>query len=387
MNKNNNMTAIASAITSANIQVERLGVVASPHGRFQEEGVLNPAVFQDRDGNLVMIMRSVAVGNQSRLETLRQLWKDGKPAVDASGNEVGFERVGFALVPQAKYERRRRATTSGSFELVGGEGCEDPRVTFIPELDCYVMCYTAFGFDGPRIALATSQDGYKWKRLGLVNIPSIFGLAKDDKDAAFFPEPVFSPSGEVCLAMYHRPMVNVPVSGTLDQIQSTFKADPTERQCVRIAYIPLAPVKDNLINLLNVTESDLVLAPGANWGCFKVGAGTVPIRIKEGWLEIFHGVDQVIDERTGRYHSCYSAGLLLHDGDEPHRLLYVSPTTILKPETPEELSGIVNNVVFPTGMVARPDLSKDGNEVFDIFYGMADRLIGKCRLTVSFNEA
>ncbi|MBP9091983.1 hypothetical protein KBI23_13235 [bacterium] len=375
---NNNMTA--------NIHVERLGVVASPHGRFQEEGVLNPAVFQDRDGNLVMIMRSVAVGNQSRLETLRQLWKDGKPAVDASGKEVGFERVGFALVPQAKYERRRRATTSGSFELVGGEGCEDARVTFIAELDLFVMCYTAFGFDGPRIALATSQDGYKWKRLGLVHIPSVFGLAKDDKDAAFFPEPVFSPSGEICLAMYHRPMVNVPVSGTLDQIQSTFKADPTERQCVRIAYIPLAPVKDNLINLLNVTESDLVLAPGANWGCFKVGAGTVPIRIKQGWLEIFHGVDQVIDERTGRYHSCYSAGLLLHDGDEPHRLLYVSPTTILKPETPEELSGIVNNVVFPTGMVERPDLAKTADEnVFDIFYGMADRLIGKCRLTVSFN--
>lgn len=375
---------------AANISVERLGVIASPHGRFQEEGVLNPAVFQDRDGHLVMIMRSVAVGNQSRLETLRQIWKDGKPALDASGNEVGFERVGFALVPQAKYERRRRATTSGSFELVGGEGCEDARVTFIPELDLFVMCYTAFGFEGPRIALATSQDGYKWKRLGLVHIPSVFGLAQDDKDAAFFPEPVFSPSGEICLAMYHRPMVNVPVSGTLDQIQSTFKADPTERQCVRIAYIPLAPVKDNLSNLLNVTESDLVLAPGENWGCFKVGAGTVPIRIKQGWLEIFHGVDQVpteIDGKpTGRYHSCYSAGLLLHDGDEPHRLLYVSPTTILKPETPEELSGIVNNVVFPTGIVERPDLAKNDDEhVFDIFYGMADRLIGKCRLTVSFN--
>jgi hypothetical protein len=275
VNKNNNMTAITSAKISANIHVERLGVVASPHGRFQEEGVLNPAVFQDRDGNLVMIMRSVAVGNQSRLETLCQIWKDGKPAVDASGNEVGFERVGFALVPQAKYERRRRATTSGSFELVGGEGCEDARVTFIAELDLFVMCYTAFGFDGPRIALATSQDGYKWKRLGLVHIPSVFGLAKDDKDAAFFPEPVFSPSGEICLAMYHRPMVNVPVSGTLDQIQSTFKADPTERQCVRIAYIPLAPVKDNLINLLNVTESDprarswckLGLLQGWRWHC------------------------------------------------------------------------------------------------------------------------
>jgi len=376
----------SNKITSANILVERLGVVVSPKGRFQSEGVLNPAIFHDRHGNVVMIMRSVAHGNQSRLETLRQIWKDGKPAVDAEGNEMPFKRVGFALIPQASYERRRSATTSGSFELVGGEGCEDPRVTFIPVLDCYVLCYTAFGFEGPRIALAVSQDGYKWKRLGLVHIPSVFGLAKDDKDAAFFPEPVFSPEGEICLAMYHRPMVNVPLEGNLDQIQSTFSAAPTERQCVRIAYIPLAPVQSDLKNLLNVTESALVLAPGSEWGRFKVGAGAVPIRINEGWLEIFHGVDQVIDERTNRYHSCYSAGLLVHDGDEPHRLLYVSPTTILKPETAEELSGIVNNVVFPTGVVQRHDLEKNSGEtVYDIYYGMADRLIGRCRLTLSFN--
>jgi len=135
-------------IASANILVERLGVIASPQGRFQSEGVLNPAIFQDRSGNLVMIMRSVATGNQSRLETMRQIWKDGKPACDADGNELPFERVGFACVPQAAYERRRKATTSGSFELVGGEGCEDPRVTFIPVLDKFVLCYTAFGFDG-----------------------------------------------------------------------------------------------------------------------------------------------------------------------------------------------------------------------------------------------
>lgn len=373
-------------IASANILVERLGVIASPKGRFQSEGVLNPAIFQDRVGNLVMIMRSVAAGNQSRLETMRQIWRDGKPACDADGNELPFERVGFALVPQAAYERRRRATTSGSFELVGGEGCEDPRVSFIPALDKFVLCYTAFGFDGPRIALLVSEDGYKWKRLGLVNIPAEFGLAKDDKDAAFFPEPVLSPKGELCLGMYHRPMVNVPVEGNLDQIQSTFNVPATERQCVRIAYIPLAPVLENLKKLLNVTESALVLAPGSEWGCFKVGAGAVPIRIKQGWLEIFHGVDQVIDARTNRYHSCYSAGLLVHDADEPHKLLYVSPSTILKPETPEELSGTVNNVVFPTGVVQRHDLEKNDDEtVFDVYYGMADRLIGRCRLTLSFN--
>ena len=38
-------------MTVINVSVERLGVVASPKGLFQEEGVLNPAVYQDREGN------------------------------------------------------------------------------------------------------------------------------------------------------------------------------------------------------------------------------------------------------------------------------------------------------------------------------------------------
>ncbi len=66
------MTHSSLSTSTPRILVERLGVIASPKGHFQQEGVLNPAIFQDRAGNLVMIMRSVAPGNQSRLETLRQ---------------------------------------------------------------------------------------------------------------------------------------------------------------------------------------------------------------------------------------------------------------------------------------------------------------------------
>ena len=56
---------------------------------------------------------------------------------------------GFALEPEAPYEMR---TTPG------GMGCEDPRVTYIPILRRYVMAYTAFGPQGPRIAVALSSD-------------------------------------------------------------------------------------------------------------------------------------------------------------------------------------------------------------------------------------
>ena len=94
-------------------------------------------------------------------------------------DRVLFERLGFALEPEAPYEIRPDGR--------GGMGCEDPRVTFVPILDRFVMTYTGFGPAGPRIAIALSVDGYTWERLGLVDFAS-HGLPDgDDKDGGVFP--------------------------------------------------------------------------------------------------------------------------------------------------------------------------------------------------------
>ncbi len=53
---------------------------------------------------------------------------------------------------------------------------------------------------------------------------------------------------------------------------------------------------------------------------------------------------------------------------------YRSTTPLLIPETGEETAGIVDNVVFPTGIDDR------GNGVYDIYYGMADKYIGVARM-------
>lgn len=59
------------------------------------------------------------------------------------------------------------------------------------------MLYVAFGDHGPAIAAAVSSDGLKWHRLGLLRFRD---APFAEKDAAFFPEPVTSPSGIVSLA-------------------------------------------------------------------------------------------------------------------------------------------------------------------------------------------
>jgi predicted GH43/DUF377 family glycosyl hydrolase len=59
---------------------------------------------------------------------------------------------------------------------------------------------------------------------------------------------------------------------------------------------------------------------------------------------------------------------------EQNRLLrYRSATPILIPEVEDERDN-GHNVVFPTGIDQRSD------DVFDIYYGMADRYIGVARL-------
>ncbi|MGH7755389.1 MAG: glycosidase, partial [Vulcanimicrobiaceae bacterium] len=164
----------------------RLGMVLEPNGDPQEiEGILNPAATRTRDGRLLLYPRLVAAGNVSRVGI-----------VEVNDRRTNFRRVGYALEPQAAYEFRPPQN---------GYGCEDPRVTYLPALDAFVMSYTAFGPPGPRIALALSDDGFAWERLGLVDFSAVGLENEDDKDAAFFPEPVISPDGVLSLAFYHRP--------------------------------------------------------------------------------------------------------------------------------------------------------------------------------------
>jgi predicted GH43/DUF377 family glycosyl hydrolase len=66
--------------------------------------------------------------------------------------------------------------------------------------------------------------------------------------------------------------------------------------------------------------------------------------------------------------------VLLLDGPDPRRVLYRSAHSVLEPQLAGEREGMVPEVVFPTGVDARPD------GALDIYYGMADSRIGVARL-------
>jgi len=357
---------LSHAISELDVRVNRLGVALQPNGEPSEaEGTLNPACARSRDDRLLLYPRDVARGNISRVGLVK--------ARDAADAYYTFERTGFALEPDAPYELRPSP----------GYGCEDPRVTFVAALDLYLMAYTAFGPQGPRIAVATSQDGLAWQRTGLLRFDKPGMHIGDDKDAAFFPEPVLSPKGVKSLAFYHRPMLHLSAIDGRAAIPMIERMPFEDRESIRIGYIPFDAVLQDRVNVLDVHESELVMSPNAEWGSLKLGAGTPPVRIAEGWMSLYHAVD-VLDGAAAKPKLRYSAGVMIHDLERPHVVIYRSPRPVLVPELESERMGIVDNVVFPTGLDPRPDI---GNRTFDIYYGMADWAIGAARMTLAETPA
>ncbi len=340
---------------------DRLGIILSPDGSSAErEGTINPASARARDGSLVLFPRFVAEGNVSRIARCTASW---------AGDDVTFERDGFALEPEATYERRAQP---------GGYGCEDPRVTFVPSLDRYLMVYCAYGPSGARVALAESRDAHNWSRLGLVDFHGKESYG--DKDAAFFPEVVESPSGVPSLALLHRPTLHASTAQGRDIVPAILAMPPSEREGICIAYFPANEARSNIGALLDARETSVVMQPDGEWGAIKVGTGTPPVRTDFGWLLVYHGIDVLTGhEDAARPAMQYRAGIAFLDLLRPHILTYRSPQPVFWPQLPQERHGIIDDVVFPTAIDPRHDV---GSCAFDIYYGMADDMIGRGRLKV-----
>ena len=215
-------------------------------------------------------------------------------------------------------------------------GCEDPRLTWMPELDEWAIAYTAYSRRGPLVSLATTPDFRTVRRLGPVMPP-------EDKDAALFP---IRFGGR--WAMIHRPS---PLRGP--------------------AHIWLSSSPD----LRHWGDHRLLLEAheGAWWDAGKIGLGPPPLETAEGWLMMYHGVRMTADGPI------YRAGLALLDLEDPGTVLHRVDEWIFAPEAPYELTGDVGRVVFPCGWI----LDAPGDRLL-LYYGAADTVVGLA--TARFSE-
>jgi predicted GH43/DUF377 family glycosyl hydrolase/glycosyltransferase involved in cell wall biosynthesis len=210
-------------------------------------------------------------------------------------------------------------------------GCEDPRATFID--GAWQVTYVSVSRLGITTSRATTDDFREFERKGVMFLP-------DHKDVVLFPERV--DGRYVALT---RPM---PQSfGRVLGMWIAFSDDLNQWG----HHQPLA------------------LPRWGMWDELRTGAGTVPFRVAEGWLELYHGVDR--DES-------YAMGALLLDAKDPTRVLARSPRPILVPTEPFERSGVFDNVVFACGHVPLDD---DGRRI-RLYYGAADTCMGAADFVV-----
>ena len=112
-----------------------------------------------------------------------------------------------------------------------------------------------------------------------------------------------------------------------------------------------------------------------------IGSGPPPIKTREGWLHIYHGV---ATHFLGA--NIYQAGAVLLDLDDPCRVIGRTPDNILEPRKTWEMTGQVPNVVFPGGLtVAETDAEgyAELSSELRLYYGAADTAVGLATSTVA----
>ena len=282
---------------------------------WESQAVFNPATIREGD-HVHMIYRAVEGDNYSTL---------GYAKLDRSGKIM--ERWPQPILRrEAPYEQR---------------GVEDPRLAKFDGL--YYLVYVAFDSVAVRVCLASTTDFRKVEKHGII-IPDVW-----DKDAMFFPELV---RGKLILMHRIEPNIQLAFFNDLEHL--------------------LKPEKDYWQKHLTALDKYTAMRPQYWWEAKKIGGGAPPIPTKEGWLVIYHGVDDKL---------VYRAGAALLDYENPLRVLARFPDPILEPEHQFEKVGDVPNVVFPTGTALFDD------ELL-IYYGGADRAIGlaTCQLSELLHE-
>jgi predicted GH43/DUF377 family glycosyl hydrolase len=196
-----------------------------------------------------------------------------------------------------------------------------------------------------RSGIARSDDLVHWEHVTWVNPPGI-----DDRNVILFPEKI---GGRFAVLRRPSPLV-------------TTEAKHALTPGIRISFSE---------NLLTWTEPEPVIEPCLWWESNRIGGSTPPIRTTEGWLALYHGVENV-DPATRRV--CYRLGAMMLDPKDPRRVLARCAEPILEPEAYYEKFGLyIPNVIFPTGAVVV-------HGVLHVYYGACDTAI--CLATVPLEE-
>jgi predicted GH43/DUF377 family glycosyl hydrolase len=320
------------------VRVRREGVLLEPtENEFENQAVLNPTIVQQ--GNILhLFYRAVREGNYSSI---------GYCKLNGPMNVVERKETPI-LFPEFEYEKH---------------GVEDPRIVAFDGI--YYLFYTAYDGKNALIAYASSKDLINWEKHGTISPDITYDEAKQyfkssklkekyfffvsyfkdtvaqdvllwEKDAFIFPRKYNNK-----FLLFHRiyPDIQVICFEDFNQLTNDFW-------------------KEYLKNLADY----VVLEPEFGFESRNIGAGAPLIETPRGWLMIYHSVE---DANRGKI---YHASAALLDKENPFKVVGRLKEPLFSPEEDYEISGDIDNVVFPSGTAIF-------NGRLYIYYGAADKRI------------
>ncbi len=320
------------------VEVRNEGIILEKsEAPFENQAVLNPACI-DVDGVTHMFYR--AVRKEGMVSTIGYC-----QMVD---NKVVMRSPKPILAPEFDYEKG---------------GVEDPRIVFLDGV--YYLFYTAFDEKNALIAYATSSDLKTFTKRGLISAKITYDEAEDlfrkssVRDKYLFYESYFKDIAGKDVLLWEKDAFIFPrkfngkfalIHRILPGIQVIFFDDFKDL------------TDDYWRKYLAELNKYILLDSEFKFENRNVGGGCPPIWTKDGWLIIYHAVE---DRPRGKV---YHAAAALLDLEDPLKVIGRLPHPLFSPVSEVEMRGDVNNVVFPTSAVER------NGRVF-IYYGAADSRI------------
>jgi len=303
---------------------------------FENKTVFNPACIQT-DGITHMFYRAV---NHNDISSIGYCQLKNNKVVKR------FEKP--VLFPEYDYEKN---------------GIEDPRITLLEGI--YYLFYTAFDGRNARIAYATSNDLVNFTKKGVISPNITYTEASeifnqvDLKEEYFIWKLYLETKFKGLNLLWEKDALLFP-----KKINNQFALIHRIRPDIQIIYFEnFKDITDNYWKAyLKKIKRYILLVPKFQFENRYIGGGCPPIETKDGWLIIYHAVEDTFSGTI--YHAC--AALL--DIKNPLKVLGRLKEPLFSPKTPWEKSGVTNNVVFPTGAVVK-------DKRLYIYYGAADKLI------------
>ncbi|MDR2086875.1 MAG: glycoside hydrolase family 130 protein [Dysgonamonadaceae bacterium] len=289
-------------------------------------------------------------------------------AEDQSGKGIGqrTSRLGYASSGDGLHFTRRSTPVfypdnDSQKELEWPGGCEDPRIA-LSENGLYVMLYTQWNRQLPRLAVATSPDLVHWTKHG-----PAFAKAYDGR---FYNE--FSKSASVITRLKNGKQVIAEIKGRYWMYWGE-----------KAVY---AATSDNLTDWYPVLDENnrlkVLYAPREGYFDSELTeCGPPAVLTEQGIVLLYNGKNKAgTGGDTDYTANAYCAGQALFDAEEPTQLLQVSDKPFLVPQESFEKSG-----QYPAGTVFIEGLVYFQNKWF-LYYGCADSRVAVAIYNPKYNE-